>query len=208
LRTAVLACLLLVRAAGAASEPRRVLVLALDGLDWDVVRPLAAGGRLPNLSQLVADGSTGTMIIPRPLRSPAIWTTVATGVSPRTHGIEDFHLAGRRVASSDRRSEAVWESVSASSRSVAVVGWLATWPAETVRGAIVSDQALNPGVREGRIFPLDALSAFPVWAASCLFDGTPRTNATSPRIRPNTASTTSSSTASGGSTCATRATRG
>ncbi|MEK7390260.1 MAG: alkaline phosphatase family protein [Elusimicrobiota bacterium] len=140
-------------------------MVGLDGLDWDVLRPMLADGRMPNLARLAASGSTGTMIVPPPLRSPAIWTSAATGASPDAHGVKDFFIGTRRTASSDRRVEAIWESASFSSKTVAVVGWLATWPAEAVRGVIVSDQALNPNVREGRVYPPDALKNFKTWAA-------------------------------------------
>jgi predicted AlkP superfamily phosphohydrolase/phosphomutase len=165
LNSAALALGLLLSASCAAASPRRAIVIGLDGFDWGVIRPLMERGRLPNLARLAVEGSTGTMRVPPPLRSPAIWTSAATGVSPAAHGIDDFFVGDRRVSSADRRVEAVWESASISSRTVAVVGWLATWPAETVRGVIVSDQALNPEVREGRVFPTDALAEFPTWAA-------------------------------------------
>lgn len=157
--------LALLSAAPCGAAPRRALVIGLDGLDWSIAGPLMERGRMPNLASLAAAGSTGTMRVPPPLRSPAIWTSAATGVSPERHGISEFFEGTRRVSSASRKAEALWETASASSQTVAVVGWLATWPAEPVRGAMITDQALNPAVREGRVFPLDALSGFPVWAA-------------------------------------------
>ncbi len=38
-----------------------------------------------------------------------------------------------------RQVKALWNILSARDRSVDVVGWWATWPAENVRGAIVTD---------------------------------------------------------------------
>lgn len=126
---------------------------------------MIADGRLPNLARMIVEGASGTVRAEHPLRSPALWTTVATGVSSVEHGIDDFFRGRRRVSSAERRAEALWEGVSASSRTVLVVGWMATWPAERVRGAVVSDQALNPEVREGRVSPPDALAGMPTWAA-------------------------------------------
>ena len=165
MNTVALALSLLLAAPCAAASSRRALVIGLDGLDWGVVLPLMERGRLPNLARLAVEGSTGTMRVPLPLRSPAIWTSVATGVSPATHGINDFMVGERRVSSGERRVEAIWESASLSSRTVAVVGWLATWPAEAVRGVMVSDQALNTDVRDGHVFPSDALAEIRALAA-------------------------------------------
>jgi predicted AlkP superfamily phosphohydrolase/phosphomutase len=162
---ALLACAALALAAASASaQPRRVLIVGLDGLEWNIVRPLAAAGRLPNLARMIAGGASGVMRVTPPLRSPSIWTTIATGAPSSEHGIEDFFVGERRVSSADRRAEALWESASASSRTVLVVGWLATWPAETVRGTIVSDQALNRFADGGRVSPADALGGVPAAA--------------------------------------------
>lgn len=143
---------------------RRALIIGLDGLDWDVVRPLAAAGHLPNLSALMASGSTATVRAEPPLSSAAIWTTVATGVSPARHGISSFSKDHRLSTGADRKTEALWESVSQSSMTAAVVGWLMTWPAPAVNGWLVSDQALNPDVAQGRTFPAD-LPVPPAWDA-------------------------------------------
>ena len=43
------------------------------------------------------------------------------------------------MTSQMRRVKALWNVLSDAGREVAVVGWWATWPAESVRGAIVSD---------------------------------------------------------------------
>lgn len=156
--------LLAVAAQGAPPVPAspRALVLALDGLDWDVFRPLAAEGRMPRLSALVARGASGVIRAQPPLLSPAIWTTVATGVSPERHGIRDFYRGRERISSAERAAEALWETASASSRTVLLAGWLATWPAEDLPGGIVlSDQSLNRAVNSGRVSPPDALAGLP-----------------------------------------------
>ena len=51
-----------------------------------------------------------------------------------------------------RRVKALWNIASDRGLDVAVVGWWATWPPETVRGSIVSDRTsyhflLDPGRR-------------------------------------------------------------
>ncbi len=67
-------------------------------------------------------------------RSPVIWTTIATGMKARQHGIEDFVEATPTgdvpVASSLRKVPALWNMLSRAGRRVAVVGWWASWPAE------------------------------------------------------------------------------
>ena len=122
----------------------RVLVLGLDGLDPQVIDLLLSEGELPHFAELRGQGAYAPLRSMRPLLSPIIWTTVATGKTPDQHGIGHFVA---RAASGDelpvtsdlRQVEALWTIASAADRSVATVGWWATWPPEAVNGYVVSD---------------------------------------------------------------------
>ncbi len=123
----------------------RVLVLAMDGLDPATLDLLLAEGELPNFARLRRHGAYGRLQSQRPLLSPIVWTTVATGKTPDVHGISHFvatdPATGERipVTREMRRVKAVWNHVSEAGHQVLVVGWWATWPPEEVRGSIVSD---------------------------------------------------------------------
>ena len=134
-------------ALGCRSEgPRaRLLVLGLDGMDPQVVDLLMAEGKMPNFAKLRQDGAYGRLLSSPPLLSPIIWTTIATGKPPDQHGIGHFVAVNEKtgeqlpVTSQMRRVKALWNILSDGGRRVAVVGWWATWPAESVHGTIVSD---------------------------------------------------------------------
>ncbi len=127
------------------SKAGRIIVLGLDGMDPEAVDLLMSEGRMPNFAKLRQEGAYGRLISSKPLLSPVIWTTIATGKTPDQHHIGHFvavnEKTGERlpVTSQMRRVKALWNIFSDVGRKVAVVGWWATWPAETVRGAIVSD---------------------------------------------------------------------
>ncbi|HET9886986.1 MAG TPA: alkaline phosphatase family protein, partial [bacterium] len=79
----------------------RVLLLGCDGADPQVVDRLLSAGLLPNLQALQERGVRARLRTIRGRSSPAIWTSIATGVSPAAHGIEDFYvqrLAGSTAA--------------------------------------------------------------------------------------------------------------
>ena len=125
----------------------RVILVGVDGLDWDVVRPLMEQGRMPNLSRLAAQGASGKLDTLLPTYSPNIWASIATGKLPRKHGILDFVATGPDgksvpVTSNMRRVKALWNILGEAGHPVAVVGWWTTWPAEPVLGTMVSDRML------------------------------------------------------------------
>src|SRR5437867_2285949 len=134
-------------ALGCRSEaPRaRLLVLGLDGMDPQVVDLLMAEGKMPHFAKLRQDGAYGRLLSSKPLLSPVIWTTIATGKTPDQHHIGHFVAVNQTtgeqlpVTSRMRRVKALWNILSDTGRTVDVVGWWASWPAETVRGSIVSD---------------------------------------------------------------------
>lgn len=148
MKNLALAFVLALGLAGCAPEsPNRVLVLGLDGVDPDVVDLLVAEGKLPNFARLKKEGAEGRLISEKPLLSPVIWTTIATGKTPDRHGIGGFTAVNPEtgeslpVTSRMRRVQALWNIFSDAGRKVAVVGWWATWPPEPVQGGIVSDHA-------------------------------------------------------------------
>ncbi len=135
-------------AVAAAASPwvKPLLVVGIDGATLDRVLPLTAAGRLPQLERLMGAGSWGALETIEPTVSPAIWTTIATGTLPPTHGILGFEgVPGFSMTtlptSQMRRVRAFWNVLSEHGRTVGVVGWWATWPAEPVEGYVVSDRA-------------------------------------------------------------------
>jgi predicted AlkP superfamily phosphohydrolase/phosphomutase len=126
-------------------EPRlKVTLIGIDGAAWRVIDPLLERGELPNLRHLIESGVSAPLRSELPLISAAIWTTVATGVSREQHGIRRFSKPGIGLLSSrDRRVPALWTLASRHGLRSAVVGWWGTYPAETIKGAIVSERAFK-----------------------------------------------------------------
>ncbi len=140
-----LAVALAIAGCGRDSANGRVIVLGLDGMDPRVVDLLMSEGKLPHFARLRQDGAYGRLLSSKPLLSPVVWTTIATGKTPEQHGIGHFAAIDDRtgeqlpVTSGMRRAQALWNILSDKQRTVATVGWWATWPPENVNGDVVSD---------------------------------------------------------------------
>jgi tetratricopeptide (TPR) repeat protein/predicted AlkP superfamily phosphohydrolase/phosphomutase len=148
----------------------RVLLIGWDGADWNLIDRLTETGRMPNLSRLLETGTRARLKTIQPVLSPVIWTSIATGMNPERHGIIDFVATDTStgmqipVTSNLRKTRALWNLISDAGLEVGVIGWLATWPAETVHGYLVSDRVAsqllgfeenwlkNP---EGKVYPFD-----------------------------------------------------
>lgn len=152
-------------------NPPRVVLVGMDGVDPQIVQQLVAEGRLPHFSSMMEDGSFGPLLSREPLLSPLLWTTVATGRSPQDHGILDFvgaDLDGTMIPISgvSRRVPALWNLAHKNGLTSGFVGWYASFPAESLKGFMVSDrvgfhQNHSKVQTEGAVFPKDLESLFP-----------------------------------------------
>jgi hypothetical protein len=68
------------------APPKKIVVLGLDGASWDVLRPLLAEGRMPNLQTFLGRAAYGLLATDEAL-SPVSWTSIATGKTKAKHGI-------------------------------------------------------------------------------------------------------------------------
>lgn len=127
-------------------RPNKVVVIGIDGADWRVIEPLWAEGRLPHLRALADRGVRSRLITGYNTVSAVVWSTIGTGMIPATHGITNFVVATRDgdvpVSSRVRRVPAIWNMASAAGVKTAVLGWWASWPAESINGVVISDRAL------------------------------------------------------------------
>jgi predicted AlkP superfamily phosphohydrolase/phosphomutase len=145
----------------------RVLFIGADGLEWNVLRPLLRAGKCPNLRALMERGAFGHLSTLVPTLSPILWTSIATGKMPEEHGIHGFTDQDlKQYTSAQRKGRAVWNIASENHLSSDVFGWWITWPAEEIRGMMVSGSSssalvdanwkpsLLPGL-DHQVFPPD-----------------------------------------------------
>jgi len=133
----------------ACDRPGRVVVLAVDGLHPPTLETLVAEGVLPNFGRLYREGSTGTTSTAGAGLPPffmSILTSIVTGQLPPESGIgggfvtKDKQGRPRLMSGRDRRAPAVWNIASAAGKSVGVVNWVLSYPAEPVRDFVISDR--------------------------------------------------------------------
>jgi predicted AlkP superfamily pyrophosphatase or phosphodiesterase len=141
-----------------ASEGNRhpTALIAVDGLEWDVVLRLLGEGKLPNIAALMQGGSFGEIESFKPTLSPIIWTTVATGQAPNKHGVEGFIHKDelgedqQLYTARDRKTKAFWNILSDYGLGVHCFGWWITYPVESINGVMVSQTNTTAVLRNPR----------------------------------------------------------
>ena len=151
----------------------RVVLLVLDGGSLDFVSAAALEGRLPSFGKILDNGAAMHLATIRPTQPDPVWTTVATGKLPARTGVRSaarylvpasndplellpancfahglvhfgFITAVPHTAASVR-ARPLWSILGSAGLTSGVVNWPLTYPAQPVRGYVVSDQFYRPG---------------------------------------------------------------
>lgn len=72
------------------SDPGRVLVLGVDGMDHGLLQQFLSEGLMPNCKRLMDMGSFSPLATSNPPQSPVAWSNFISGTNPGGHGIFDF----------------------------------------------------------------------------------------------------------------------
>ena len=154
--------------------PARVLLIGWDAADWQIIQPLIDQGLMPTTAALMERGIWGNLATTRPILSPMLWNTIATGKRPKHHGVLGFTEPNadgtnvQPVASTSRKCKALWNILTQSGLRSNVVGWYASHPAEPINGVMVSNQFERYVVRENGISPVTSDSVHPSEMAEVL----------------------------------------
>ena len=139
-------------------DHRRVLVIGLDSATFDLIKPWAQGGYLPNLKRLMTEGCSGLLASTIQPYTPSAWVTFMTGVNQGKHGIFDFMR--RRSGTYDTEmlnathigAPTVFEIASQAGLNVVAVNVPYTYPPRPVKGVVISGPFAPNVVREA-VYP-------------------------------------------------------
>jgi predicted AlkP superfamily phosphohydrolase/phosphomutase len=151
-----------------ASEPgparRRLLVVGWDGATFQMIDPLLARGRLPNLARLIERGSSARLESTRVPISSAAWVGAVTGKTPGQTGVYSFFepIEGsydvRLISSRSNQAAPLWRILAWSGMKSIVFNVPVTYPPEKLESAVVA----------GMLAPLDSDYAYPAGLAQRL----------------------------------------
>lgn len=139
-------------------QRKRVLVIGIDGATFDVIDPMIAQGKLPNLRRLMEEGTCGELESTTPANSFPGWTSCVTGVNPGKHGIfyslirqPDSYLL-KVMNSHDVRARAIWNILEDHGLRSGVLNIPTCYPPTPINGAMVTGM-LTPGLENSWTYP-------------------------------------------------------
>jgi len=137
--TAVLVCL------GSSAQPQdkpatkpKVIIIGVNGMEWDILRPLLLEGKLPNLAGLIKRGAYGKLRTVSAPNCPRVYSTISTSTRPDEHGVTGFIVGGITASSNMLKEEPIWSILSRNNVTVGLANVPATFPAMAVNGYMVT----------------------------------------------------------------------
>ncbi len=146
----------------------RVRLILLDGASLDYVWSRVLEGQFPNIGRILDAGAAVDLATLRPTQAEPVWAAVATGKYPPKNGVRSaatyrveagglpidllpdrcyafglvqFGLVQSKVrTSADWRARPLWDIIGGYGLPVGVVRWPVTYPAQPVRGFLVTDR--------------------------------------------------------------------
>lgn len=140
--------------------PKKIILIGWDAGDWNVAKPLVDAGKMPALKSLMDAGVWGNLATLRPVLSPMLWTSIATGKRAWKHGIHGFSEACpstgtiRPITNLSRKTKAVWNIFNQQGWKSNVIGWWPSSPAEPINGVMVSNHFQQAVTNLGEDWPM------------------------------------------------------
>jgi predicted AlkP superfamily phosphohydrolase/phosphomutase len=115
-----------------------VVVIGVNGMELDVIRPLLLKGEMPNLAKVIKNGVHGKLRTLNAPNCPRVYTTMFTSTRPEEHGVTGFLVGGITANTNMLKEEPVWSMLSKSGITVGMANVPATFPVMPVNGYMIS----------------------------------------------------------------------
>lgn len=119
------------------SRPR-VVIIGVNGMELDIIRPLLLKGEMPNLAGLVSRGAYGKLRTVSAPNCPRVYCTIFTSTRPEDHGVTGFVVGGTTANTNMLKQEPIWSVLSKSGVTVGMANVPATFPVMPVNGYMIS----------------------------------------------------------------------
>jgi len=128
------------------NEDRKLILICVDGADPEILYSMIHNSEFPSLKTIMNNGVHGYLTSLAPPISPAVWISLATGLSPLDHGVFDFiqiYMSKRlpRIVMHTSRALqgiSIWDYISMAGLRSVVINYPFTYPSYPINGIMVS----------------------------------------------------------------------
>src|SRR6267378_204812 len=115
-----------------------VIVVGVNGMEWDIIRPLLLRGELHNFAEVIQRGVYGKMRTLSAPNCPKVYSSIATSTPPEENGITGFVVAGKTARTDMLKREPLWSILSKHDVTVGMANVPATFPVMPLNGYMIS----------------------------------------------------------------------
>jgi predicted AlkP superfamily phosphohydrolase/phosphomutase len=120
-------------------EPKpRVVVVGVNGMEMDIIRPLLLQGKMPNLLSVIKKGAYGKLRTVSAPNCPRVYSTMFTSTKPEEHGVTGFIVGGITANTNMLKEDPIWSVLSKNGVTVGMANVPATFPVMPVNGYMIS----------------------------------------------------------------------
>jgi predicted AlkP superfamily phosphohydrolase/phosphomutase len=137
----------------------RIMVIGLDGAEWNVINPLIERGKLPNLKKLIYEGASGSLLSSIPPITSTAWASFLTGVNPGKHGVFSYQKKDREnsyfaspLNCLDIKKECLWHILGSHNKKVCFVNVPMSFPPQQINGYMITGM-MTPSNAEQFTYP-------------------------------------------------------
>src|ERR1700730_11301477 len=113
-------------------------VVGVNGVEWDIIRPLLLKGELTNLAEVIQRGVYAKMMTLSAPNCPKVYSSIATSPRPEENGITGFVVAGKTASTDMLKREPLWSILSKHGVTVGMANVPATFPVMPLNGYMIS----------------------------------------------------------------------
>jgi len=122
----------------AAKSKPHVVVIGVNGMELDVIRPLLLKGAMPNLAKVIRNGAYGKLRTVDAPNCPRVYSTLFTSTRPDEHGVTGFLVGGITANTNMLKREPLWSVLSKKGVTIGMANVPATFPVMPVNGYMIS----------------------------------------------------------------------
>jgi predicted AlkP superfamily phosphohydrolase/phosphomutase len=119
-------------------ETPRVLLIGVNGAEWDIIRPLILRGEMPNLANMMENGISGKLQTTSDPNCPKVYSSIFTSTPDTENGITGFEVNYVPARSDFLKGTPFWSALSDKGITVGMANVPGTFPVRAVNGYMVS----------------------------------------------------------------------